>query len=323
MTKRCNFRCCIYSMAGLALVATGALAHPYPSKAVRYVMPSTGASELIGRLIAQGMSEVLGQQVFVDVRAGAGGNIGAEIAAKAPADGYTLLQIAQAHTVNVSMSKNLAYDLLRDFAPITKADISPLILVVHPSLPVKNVGELVKLAKAKPGAINYSSAGVGTSTYLAAELFKILSGVNLLEVPYRGGGPAQTAVMAGEVSVYFAPIATALPFVKERRLRGLAVGTAKRLPLLPEYPTIAESGYPDYEASNWHGLVVPIKTPKEVVATLHAAAIAALKRPEISKRMLDLGLTIVGDQPEEFAAFIRADIEKWRKIVRQKGLSAE
>lgn len=301
----------------------GALAQGYPSKPVRYIMPTTGASELVGRIVAQGMSEALGQQVFVDVRSGAGGNLGAEIAAKTPPDGYTLLQITQSHAVNVSLFKSLAYDVVRDFAPVTKADISPLIVVVHPSLPVKTIGELVKIAKAKPGAINYGSAGVGTSTYLAAELFKITAGVNLLEVPYRGGAPAQTAVIAGEVSVYFAPIATALPFVRERRLRALAVGTAKRLPMLPEYPTVAESGYPDYEASNWHGLVVPAKTPKEIVATLHAAALTALKKPEIAKRMLDLGFTPVGDQPDEFAAFIRADIEKWQKIVRQKGITAE
>ena len=305
------------------LAGACAFAQNYPSKPVRYVMPSTGASELVGRLIAQGMSEVLGQQVYVDLRTRAGGNLGAEIAAKAPPDGYTLLQIAQTHTVNVSLFKNLGYDLLRDFIPVTKADISPLMLVVHPSLPVKTVGELVKITKAKPGAINYGSAGVGTSTYLAAELFKIMAGVNMLEVPYRGGAPAQTAVIAGEVSVYFAPIATALPFVKDRRLRGLAVGTAKRLPLLPELPTVAESGYPDYEASNWHGIAVPAKTPKEIVATLHAAAIAAVKKPDIAKRLLELGLTPVGDQPDEFAAFVRADIEKWRKIVQQKGLTAE
>ncbi len=311
------------AIAALALADSAAFAQNFPSKPVRYIMPTTGASELVGRLAAQGMSETLGQQVFVDVRSGAGGNLGAEIAAKAPADGYTLLQVTQAHTVNVSLFKSLAYDVVRDFVPITKLDISPLIVVVHPSLPVKTIAELVKIAKSKPGAINYGSAGVGTSTYLAAELFKIMAGVNLLEVPYRGGAPAQTAVLAGEVSVYFAPIATALPFVKDRRLRALAVGTAKRLPMLPEYPTIAESGYPDFEASNWHGIVAPVKTPKEIIAALHAAALAALKKPELAKRMLDLGFTPVGDQADEFAAFMRADIEKWQKIVRQKGLTAE
>jgi tripartite-type tricarboxylate transporter receptor subunit TctC len=286
-------------------------------------MPTTGASEVVGRLIAQGMTDAIGVQVFVDVRAGAGGNIGAEIAARAPADGYTLLQITQAHTVNVSLFRSLAYDVVRDFAPVTRTDLSPLIVVVHPSLPAKSIGDLVKLAKAKPGAISYSSAGVGTSTFLAAELFKIMAGVDMLEVPYKGGAPAQTAVIAGEVSVYFAPIATALPFIREGRLRALAVGTTQRVSMLPDYPTVAESGYPGYESSNWHGLVVPAKTPQEMIARIHAAAVSALKRPEIGKRMRDLGFTPIGDQAEEFAAFIKADIEKWRRIVRQKGLTAD
>lgn len=305
-------------------VLAGALsAQPYPAKPIRYIMPTSGATEIAGRLVGQGLSELLGQQVYADVRTGAGGNVGAEIAARAPADGYTLLQVTQAHAVNVSLYRSLGYDILRDFAPVSKTNLSPLIVVVHPSLPVKTIGEFVKLAKAKPGAINYGSAGLGTSTYLAAELFKITAGVNLLEVPYRGGAPAQTAVIAGEVSVYFAPIATALPFVRDQRLRVLAVATAKRLPSLPDVPAVAETGYPDYEASNWHGVMVPAKTPREIVATLHTAVVATLKRPEVLKRMADLGLTPVGDTPDEFAAFLRAEIEKWRRIVQQKGLTAD
>lgn len=318
-----NFTGRIFSMVGLTLATTAVLAQPYPSKPVRYVAPATGATELVARLVAQGLTDVLGQQVFVDVRTGAGGNIGAEIAARAPADGYTLLQIAQGHTVNVSLYKKLPYDLVRDFSPVTKLDVSPLLLVVHPSLPVKSVRELVKLAKSKPRALEYASAGVGTSTYLAAELFKIIAGVDLLEVPYRGGGAALTAAVAGEAPVFFVATATSLPFVRDGRLRMLAVCSEKRLPFLPDSPTVAESGYPGYEASNWHGLAVPANTPKEIVATLRAAAVAALKRPEVSKRMLELGLTPVGDQPDEFAVFMRAEIEKWRKVVRQKGLALD
>ena len=310
-------------LSAMSLLAAGAIAQSYPVKPVRYIMPSTGASELVGRLIAQGMSEVLGQQVYVDLRTGAGGNLGADIAAKAPPDGYTLLQVAQTHTVNASLFKNLSYDLQRDFIPVTKADISPLMLVVHPSLPVKTVGELVKIARMKPGAINYGSAGVGTSTYLAAELFKIMAGVNLLEVPYRGGAPAQTAVIAGEVSVYFAPIATALPFVKDRRLRGIAVGTAKRLPLLPELPTVAESGYPEYEASNWHGIAVPAKTPKEIVARLSGELLRILKLPDIRERLTAAGTEPAGNLPEEYAAAIKADLIKWAQVVKAAGIKAE
>jgi tripartite-type tricarboxylate transporter receptor subunit TctC len=307
----------------VAAPTTLSWAQTYPAKPVRYVMPTTGASEVVGRLIAQGMTDALGQQVFVDVRAGAGGNIGAEIAAKAPADGYTLLQVTQSHTVNVSLYRSLGYDLLRDFAPVTKTDLSPLMVVVHPSFPVKSVGELVKFAKAKPGTINYASAGAGTSTFLAAELFKLTAEVKLTEVPYRGGGPAVTAVVSGEVPLYFAPIATALPFIREGRLRALAMCTAQRSPLLPQLPTVAESGFPGFEASNWHGLVVPAKTPKEIIAVLHAAALAALKRPDIAKRIHDLGLTPIGDDPAEFARFLKTDIEKWRRIVRQRGLTVD
>jgi tripartite-type tricarboxylate transporter receptor subunit TctC len=303
--------------------AAGIGAQSYPAKPVRYITPTTGATEVVARLLAQGMSDALGQQVFVDVRAGAGGNIGAEIAARAPADGYTLLQITQSHTVNMSLYRNPGYDLMRDFAPVTKADLSPLMVVVHPSLPVKSVAELVKLARARPGAVNYASAGAGTSTFLAGELFKLTADVKLTEVPYRGGGPAVTAVVSGEVPLYFAPIATALPFIREGRLRALAMCTAQRSSLLPQLPTVAESGYPGFEASNWHGLAVPAKTPKEIVSAIHSAAIAALKKPDIARRMYDLGLTPIGDQPAEFAAFLRADIEKWRKIVRQRGLTVD
>jgi tripartite-type tricarboxylate transporter receptor subunit TctC len=314
-----------FLLTGLLLCHTSlAQAQNYPARTVRVVVPVTpgGGTDLVARMVSQKLSEHLGQPFVVENRPGAGNVIGSAFVASAKPDGYTLLVVPISHAVNVSLVK-LPFDPIADFAPIVHLGSAPSLVTVHPSLPVKSIGELVKLAKAKPGAINYGSAGVGTSTYLAAELFKITAGVNLLEVPYRGGAPAQTAVIAGEVSVYFAPIATALPFVRERRLRALAVGTAKRLPMLPEYPTVAESGYPDYEASNWHGLVVPIKTSKEIIATLHTAALAALKKPEIAKRMLDLGFTPVGDQPEEFAAFIRADIEKWQKIVRQKGITAE
>ena len=304
---------------GVCLTAS-ASAQTYPTKPVRYILPATGASEIVGRLIAQGLTEQLGHQVFVDVRPGAGSNIGAELGAKAPADGYTLVQLMQSHTVNASLYRTLSYDVLRDFAPVTRMTLSPLIVVVHPSLPVKSIPDLVKLAKARPGAINYSSAGAGTSTFLGAELFKAMSGVNLVEIPYRGGDAAQVAVLSGEVSVYFSPIATALPYVREGRLRGLAVGSAKRIPTLPELPTIAESGYPGYESSNWHGFAVPTKTPREIINTLHDAAIAVLKRPDTVKRLQDVGLTPVGDRPEEFAEFLRSDVEKWRKLIKERGI---
>ena len=269
------------------------------------------------------MSQHLGQQIVVDPRTGANGNLGAEIAAKAPADGYTLLQITQSHTFNTSYFKKLAFDLVQDFTPITLTDISPMIVVVHPSFPAKTVADLVRVAKAKPGAVFYGSAGVGTSTYLAAELFKASANINLTEVPYRGGAPSLTAVIAGEVPVYFSPVATGVPLVQQGRLRALAVSTLKRLPAYPEIPTVAESGYPGFEASNWHGLVAPARTSPEIIATLNAAVVSGLKRPEIASRVRELGYAIVAGTPAEFAEFIRTDIEKWRRIVQDKNLSAE
>ena len=308
--------------AGFQLMSEGS-AQSFPTKPIRYILPSSGSTEILARLMAQGMTEVLGQQVFVDVRTGASGNIGAELAARAPADGYTVLQAQQSHTLNVSFFRSLTYDFLRDFSAVTQTDSVPNFVVVHPSLPVMSIRDLVSLTKKRPGMINYASAGNGSATFLAAELFKMVAGINLVEVPYRGGGPAQTAVISGEVSVYFAPIATALPFVQERRLRALAITASKRVPMLPDYPTVSESGYPGYEFGGWHGLVSPAKTPREIIAKIHAAAVATLNRPDINKRMRDLGFTIIGNRPDEFAEFMKADVEKWRKVVLEKGLTAD
>jgi tripartite-type tricarboxylate transporter receptor subunit TctC len=313
----------VLRLTAFLFCCAGAHAQNYPAKPIRYIIPSTGGTEVIARLVAQGMSQHLGQQIVVDPRTGANGNLGAEIAAKAPADGYTLLQITQSHTFNTSYFKKLAFDLVQDFTPITLTDISPMIVVVHPSFPAKTVADLVRVARAKPGAVFYGSAGVGTSTYLAAELFKASANINLTEVPYRGGAPALTAVIAGEVPVYFSPVATGVPLVQQGRLRALAVSTLKRLPAYPEIPTVAESGYPGFEASNWHGLVAPARTPPEIIATLNAAVVSGLKRPEIAGRVRELGYAIVAGTPAEFAEFIRTDIEKWRRIVQDKNLSAE
>ena len=313
----------VLRLTAFMFCCAGAHAQNYPAKPIRYIIPSTGGTEVIARLVAQGMSQHLGQQIVVDPRTGANGNLGAEIAAKAPADGYTLLQITQSHTFNTSYFKKLAFDLVQDFTPITLTDISPMIVVVHPSFPAKTVADLVRVAKAKPGAVFYGSAGVGTSTYLAAELFKASANINLTEVPYRGGAPSLTAVIAGEVPVYFSPVATGVPLVQQGRLRALAVSTLKRLPAYPEIPTVAESGYPGFEASNWHGLVAPARTPPEIIATLNAAVVSGLKRPEIASRVRELGYAIVAGTPAEFADFIRTDIEKWRRIVQDKNLSTE
>ncbi len=306
-----------------AFVADG-WAQSYPAKVVRYLVPMSPGSgaDTIGRIVTGGLTQILGQQVIVDNRTGAAGNIGAEAAARAPADGYTLFQASSTHAANVSLYRNLPYDLVRDFAPVTQLASSPSVVVVHPSLPVKSIAELVKLAKARPGAINYSSTGIGSATWVAGELFKGMAGVNLLHVPYRGGGESLTAVIAGEVSVYFAPLAAALPQIQQGRLRPLAVTTAKRLPLLPGYPTVAETGYSGYQAGNWYGIVAPAKTPKEIIATIRGAVVTALHDPIVSKRLSDLGYVSVGDQPEEFGAFIKSEIATLAKIIQQTGAVA-
>ena len=319
---------CVKALTLMGLVCIGASsswAQRYPAKVVRLLVPfSPGSgSDTLGRIIAGGLSDVFGQQVIVDNRAGAAGNIGAEIAAKAPPDGYTLLLANLGHAANVSLYRNLPYDVVRDFAPVTQLASAPAIVVAHPSLPVRSLDELVKLAKARPGAINYASGGVGTPTFVAAELFKAQAGVNLLHVPYRAGGEALTAVLSGEVSIYFSPLATALPHVRQGRLRPLAVTAAKRVPVLPEYPTVAELGYPGYQSGNWYGLLVPAKTPKEIIAAIRAAAVTALNNETIGRRLADLGYVAIGDQPEEFAAHIKAEIESLGRILRESRITAE
>ena len=315
-------------LALLALLPSAADAQTYPGKVVRLLIPfSTGSgSDTIGRIYAGGLAEPFGQQVIVENRAGAAGNIGAEVAARAPADGYTLFMVNMAHAVNVSMYRKLGYEPMRDFAPVSLLATGPAILVTHPSLPVKSVKELVALAKARPGAINHSSAGVGTFTFLAAEMFKRQAGIDMLHVPYRAGGEALTAVIAGETSVYFSPAAGALPQIKQGRLRPLAVTSQKRIALMPELPTVAESGFANmakFESGNWYGIVVPAKTPREIVDRVRTASVTTLNNPTINKRLQDLGFVLIGNTPEEFGTYFRSEIDAWGKIVRDLKLSAD
>ena len=299
-------------------------AQTYPSKPVRYIVPSSAGSavDTIGRIVAAGLGDALGQQFIVEDRPGAGGNIGAAVAAKAPPDGYTVLQVNNNHATNVTLYKNLTYDLMRDFAPVTQLASSPYAIVVHPSLPVKSMSELIKLVRARPGVISYASAGVGSGTFMVTELFKSQARLDMLHVPYNGGGPAITSVVSGETVLYGAPLATALPFIRQGKLRPLAVTSAKRLALLPEYPTITET-LPGYEFTAWAALLVPVSTPRQVIATLHSAALSVLKKPDLSKRLSDLGYIPVGDQPHELTAYIKLEIEKMAKLIRQNNLTAE
>jgi tripartite-type tricarboxylate transporter receptor subunit TctC len=256
----------------------------------------------------------------VDNRTGAGGTIGASVAAKSPPDGYILFQASSAIASSGLLYKNLPYDMTRDFSAVTLLASSPLVVVVHPSLPVKSIKELVELAKAKPGQVNCGSVGTGTSSYVTAELFKSAANIDLLNVAYKGGGPALLAVVAGETSVYFAPLASSLPMIRNGRLRALAVTTAKRVPLLPEYPTIAESGYPGFNAGNWYALMVPAKTPAAIITKIYDAAVSTLHSQRVSKRLADLGYVSGGDRPEQTAANIKSEIAKLARIFQERGL---
>jgi tripartite-type tricarboxylate transporter receptor subunit TctC len=306
---------------------TGAKVHAqsFPAKPLRYVTtgsPGSGADTL-GRLIADGLSQALGRQVVVENRSGGGSNLAADLVAHAPPDGYTLLQNTITQAVNVTLYRNLNYDLLRDFAPVTQLATGPAALVVHPSLPVNSLGELIKLARARPGEINFGSGGTGTYSFLAMELLKGQAHIDMLHVPYRGGGAALNAIVSGEVSVYFAPVGVALPHINARRLRALAVSTARRVPIAPDLPTVAEAGLPGYESGNWYGLVVPVKTPPEVLAVLRTATLSVLKNPATVRRMHDFGFVPVGNTPDEFTAYIKLEIGRLGKIVRAFNLKPD
>lgn len=312
-------------VASALFVAADGHAQSYPTKLVRYVVPVAAGSgaDVLGRIMAEGLTQAFGRQVIVDNRAGAGANIGAEIVARAAPDGYTLLQVMISHAANVTLYRKLSYDVLLDFSPVTLLATYPSIVVVHPSLPVKSINELVRLAKAKPGAINYASAGAGSGTFLATEMFKAAARVNLVNVPYRGSGEALIAVISGESPVSIAPVATTLPVIRQGKLRPLAVTSAQRSPLVPEYPTVAESGYPGYEYGNWFGLMVPVKTPKETIAAIHAAAVLFLKQPNVTRRLNELGYIIASKGPDEFMAYLKSEIDRLAKIIVVDGATTD
>ena len=323
-----GMRICILAMVTIVPCSqflSKAHAQRYPAKTIRIVVASSAGSgtDTGGRIIAAGLAEVFGQQVIVDNRAGAGGNIGAELVAKAPPDGYTLLHMSSALTANAILYKSMPYDLVRDFAPISMLIMQPNLLVIHPSLPVRSVGDLVLLAKARPGAIDYASGGTGTGTFIGAELFKEAAGIDLLHVPYKGGGPALASLIAGETSVSILALSATLAHVRSGRLRLLAVTSAKRVPMLAEYPAVAELGYPGFEFEVKHGLMAPAKTPKETIMTIHTAALIALKIPSISKRIEDMGYMPIGNKPDEFAAHMNTEIANQGKLLRRLGVKAE
>jgi tripartite-type tricarboxylate transporter receptor subunit TctC len=312
----------------LPLVLAGEETHAqvYPARAVRLIVPFPpgGPNDVLGRVVAQKLTEQMGQQVVVDNRGGAGGIIGAELAARATPDGYTLFFGGTASmSINPILHKKLGYDPVADFAAISLVGTAPSLLSLHPSLPVKNVKELIEAAKAKPRQLTFASSGVGTAPHLAGELFNTMAGVTLVHVPYRGGGPAFVDLLAGQVAMYFAGISAALPFVKEGKLRGIAVTGAQRSAVMPDMPTIAESGLTGYEVSNWYAIVTATATPKPVIARLYAELVKALAADDVKKRFLDLGTDPIGSDPAQLAAYIRSEIPKWTKVIRAAGMQTD
>jgi tripartite-type tricarboxylate transporter receptor subunit TctC len=308
-----------------AATGWGQAASSFPSKPIRCIVPSSpgGAADATTRLIANALPAVLGQQVIVENRAGASGNIGTAAAAKAPPDGYTWIMINNAQAANVSLQKDPSFDLLRNFAPVAQVDSAPHVILVHPSVAVNSVSELVALAKSRPDGVDYASAGIGTVTFLAAELFNAQAGIRLRQVPYKGGGESLLSILRGETQVYFSPLSVAIGHIRGNRVRALAVTSKSRMPLVPELPTVAESGYPSYEFNIWNGLLVPANTPKEVITTIRNAVVTALNSPEVRNRLLEMGSTGIGSRPEEFGAFLKTEVESIADVAKKLDLGGK
>ena len=307
----------------LASLAAGAAAQStYPQKSIRIIVGYTpgGATDIVARILAAKLQEALGQSVIVENKPGAGSNIGSEYVAKSAPDGYTLLVGSIANASNMVAYKNLNYDTLRDLVPVSQLMSAPSILAVHPSFPAKNLPELIALAKREPGRYAYASTGSGGSPHLAGELLKLRAGIDLIHVPYKGAAPAMSDLLGGQVHMAFQTALSAVPHLQSGQLRAIAVAANKRLAQLPNVPTMAEAGLAEVEVSSWNGLFAPAKTPPEIVARLHAETAKALASPEVREKLLAQGAEPIGSSPEEFHAYIRAEIDKWGKVVRASGL---
>jgi tripartite-type tricarboxylate transporter receptor subunit TctC len=307
-------------MAMLALVNPAAAAEDYPARPVRLIIPfpAGGSNDVVGRLVATYLGERFGRHLVVDNRSGAGGVIGTEAVAKSPPDGYTLLLISMAHAVY-----KLSYDPIRDFAPVALLAEGTNVLVVHPSVPANSVREFIALAREKPGDLDYASAGIGTFQHLGGELFKLMAGVDMVHVPFRGGGPSMLSVVGGHTKVTFPSLAQTVPYIKSGTLRALGVGARTRIAVLPDVPTIAEAGVPGYEAINWWGIVAPAGTPRAIVERLNGEIAAVQKSIEAQKQLASEGATPVPMTPDAFGGFMTSEMDKWGKVVKQGGIKAE
>ena len=312
---------CARLLAFLSVVAIPAFGQGYPQKPIRIVVPfpAGGTTDILARAIGQKLTEQWKQQVIIDNRPGAGANIGAEVAARSPPDGYTLFGISTAHAINPSLYGKLAYDPIRDFAPVTNVAVVSQILTVHPSLPVKSVQAFIAYAKARPGELNYSSAGNGSQPHLTAELFKSMTGVGIVHVPYKGAPPAMVDLLAGQVALTFATAPSAVPYIRTGNLRALGVSTAKRINALPDIPTIAEAGVAGFEAVGWNGLVVPAATPTAIIERLHGAIVKIVEEPSMSKYLADQGADPWTMTPAQYGDYIKSEVAKWAKVVKASG----
>lgn len=308
-------------LAGLIACIPGH-AQNFPNKPVRVVVPfaAGGTSDIVTRILAQRMEEIWGQQMVVDNRPGAGGSIGSEIVAKSAADGYTLLMATVAtHGINASLYRKIPYDPVADFSPVTLVASTPSVLMLHPSIPAASVRDLIALAKASPGQLNFGSSGNGSSHHLAGELFDSMAGVKMTHVPYKGTAAALVDLLGGRIQLTFDTLPSAMPYVKGGKLKPIAVTSAKRTRSLPDLPTIAESGVPGYEVTSWYGLLAPAGTPPEVVKKLNADFVRAIRIPEVTDKMVEAGAEPVGNSPEQFAEFIRSELKKWAVVVQGSG----
>ncbi|HKU69592.1 MAG TPA: tripartite tricarboxylate transporter substrate binding protein [Burkholderiales bacterium] len=314
----------------LALALSPAIAQqpdPYPrsGRPIRFIVPYVpgGGVDFVGRAVAQKLGEIWNHPVIVENRPGAGTNIGSELVARAAPDGYTLLVGGVPNTANMTLVKKMPYDVAKDFAPLCRMTTAPNVLVVHPSVPAKSVKEVIALAKARKGQLTYASAGVGSSNHLSGELFRIMAGIDIVHVPYKGGGAAVTDLLAGQVSMYFSTTPSSMPFVRAGRLRAIAVTSAQRSKIVPDVPTIAESGLPGFEQSAWHGLLAPAGTPLAIVGKLSDEVIRLLKMPDVVERLAAQGVDVVASPPVEFAAFIKQDVAKYAKLVKTAGIRVD
>jgi tripartite-type tricarboxylate transporter receptor subunit TctC len=314
----------IAAALGLSLVAAHTLvqAQPYPTRPIRFIVPNAagGTTDLVARTVAQKMSEAIGQQLIVDNRPGSGGIVATEMVAKSTPDGYTLLMATIGNiAISPHLYPKLGYDALRDFSAITQLASAAYMLIAHPAVPARNVKELVAAAKSQPGQLNYASAGSGTGSHLAAELFRSVAGVDIVHVPYKGGTPGLLDVIAGNVQIMFNGIPSSMPHLKTGRVKAFAVTTPARSPAAPELPTIAESGYPGAESTSWTGVLAPAGTPGTIVTSLHAEFTKVLQHPDIKARLLADGAVPVGSTPPQFAQYIKSEFAKWGKVVKASG----